>query len=174
MGGDTLSNDKMSRRRFLTYVIGGTAGFLGASIIFPMVRYAVDPVLKKNKALAFFPTNTPVTEITDVPKSIAFKVNLIDGWYKPEEPEEKKAWVYRKGSTNADIVAFSPVCKHLGCPVVYGGNAEYPDEFFCPCHFGRYTKDGVNVPGTPPPKPLDRYVTRVTNGRLEIGPLIKS
>jgi menaquinol-cytochrome c reductase iron-sulfur subunit len=62
----------------------------------------------------------------------------------------------------------------LGCTVNYNSNPQYPNQFFCPCHFGRYTKDGTNVPGTPPAKPLDRYETKVEGGYLYIGPLKQS
>ena len=55
------------------------------------------------------------------------------------------------------IVALSPVCKHLGCTVSWNTDKEHPDQFFCPCHYGRYTKDGTNITGTPPLAPLDVY-----------------
>ena len=39
-----------------------------------------------------------------------------------------------------------------------------PNKFYCPCHDGLYTKDGKNVEGTPPTRPLDRYAQR--SGRV--------
>jgi menaquinol-cytochrome c reductase iron-sulfur subunit len=156
----------MSRRQFLTYALGSTAGFLGAGMLFPMVRFAVDPALKKGGGGSFVDVNLPVSEVTDKPKSVQFKVQRKDGWYSFEET--MTAWVLRD---KGQIIAMSPICKHLGCTVAWEGNPQFPNTFFCPCHFGRYTKDGVNVPGTPPAKPLDRYEVKEENGKLLIGPL---
>ena len=56
--------------------------------------------------------------------------------------------------TDDEIVALSPVCKHLGCTVDWNTNKQPETNFFCPCHWGLYTKDGTNVKGTPPVAPL--------------------
>jgi menaquinol-cytochrome c reductase iron-sulfur subunit len=162
---------KLSRRQFLTYTLGGTAGFLASGMLFPMVRFAVDPMFKKQGGSNFINTGIKVSQITDTPQAVPFKVKIKDGWYQPEKPEEKTAWVLRD---KGEIIALSPVCKHLGCTVNFNSNPQYPNQFFCPCHFGRYTKDGTNVPGTPPAKPLDRYETKVEGGYLYIGPLKQS
>lgn len=41
------SRNEMSRRQFLTYTLGGATAFMGAGVILPMVRFAVDPILQK-------------------------------------------------------------------------------------------------------------------------------
>jgi menaquinol-cytochrome c reductase iron-sulfur subunit len=43
------------------------------------------------------------------------------------------------------------------------------ERFICPCHGGVYDIRGVRT-GGPPPRPLDRFYTRVAGGRLEVGP----
>jgi quinol---cytochrome c reductase iron-sulfur subunit, bacillus type len=40
--------------------------------------------------------------------------------------------------------------------------------FICPCHGGVYEFDG-KVGGGPPVRPLDRFKTKVENGRVLIG-----
>jgi hypothetical protein len=55
---------------------------------------------------------------------------------------------------------------HLGCPVRY---VEAAQRFICPCHGGVYDKVG-RVSGGPPVRPLDRFYTRVRNGKVELGP----
>ncbi|RAL21113.1 menaquinol-cytochrome C reductase [Thermoflavimicrobium daqui] len=152
-------------------MLGGTAGFLGAGMLFPMVRFAVDPVLKKGGGVGFVDVNLPVNQIKDKPIAVEFKVHRKDGWYEPAEGETLTAWVMRQ---NGKVVALSPVCKHLGCTVNWDSNPQFKNEFFCPCHFGRYYKDGTNVPGTPPSKPLDKYQIKEENGKLLIGPVIKA
>ncbi|STQ86013.1 ubiquinol-cytochrome c reductase iron-sulfur subunit [Helicobacter muridarum] len=44
------------------------------------------------------------------------------------------------------------ICTHLGCIPNWKTNEEL---FHCPCHGGQFTGDGVNVAGTPPPRPFD-------------------
>jgi menaquinol-cytochrome c reductase iron-sulfur subunit len=62
-------------------------------------------------------------------------------------------------------VAISTRCAHLGCPVRYVQAAQ---RFICPCHGGVYAFDGT-VDGGPPVRPLDRFKTKVENGRVLVG-----
>jgi menaquinol-cytochrome c reductase iron-sulfur subunit len=41
--------------------------------------------------------------------------------------------------------------------------------FVCPCHEGVYDFRGIRV-GGPPPRPLDRFYTRLRGGGVEVGP----
>lgn len=158
---------KVSRRQFLTYTLGATGGFLASGMIFPMIRFAVDPVLKKGGEEKFVDVNLPVSQITTEPRAVQFVVHRKDGWYEPAEGETMTAWVMK--DAKGEVLALSPVCKHLGCTVNWNSNPKYKEQFFCPCHFGRYEKDGTNVLGTPPTKPLDKYKTKIENGRLLLG-----
>jgi Rieske Fe-S protein len=63
-------------------------------------------------------------------------------------------------------VAISTRCMHLGCPVRYIAASE---RFVCPCHGGVYDFRG-KVAGGPPVRPLDRFYTRIRNGRVQVGP----
>lgn len=161
---------RISRRQFLTYTLAGTAGFLGSTMLYPMVRFAIDPMLKKGAGSEFVDVGA-FDEFSTTPKSVELKVKMVDGWYKPEEKQTLTAWVMKED--NGEILALSPICKHLGCTVTWEGSPDFKDEFFCFCHNGRYTKDGINIPGTPPNAPLDEYETKVENGRLLLGPIKK-
>ena len=44
------------------------------------------------------------------------------------------------------------ICTHLGCIPNWKANENL---FHCPCHGGQFTGDGVNIEGTPPPRPFD-------------------
>jgi menaquinol-cytochrome c reductase iron-sulfur subunit len=72
------------------------------------------------------------------------------------------------GNKNSDLpyVAISNRCMHLGCPVRYVQAAQ---RFICPCHGGVYGPLG-QVTGGPPVRPLDRFYTKVENGRVLLGP----
>ena len=52
-----------------------------------------------------------------------------------------------------EVKAISTVCTHLGCTVFWQKDRQ---EFFCPCHNGRFDKNG-NVLAGPPPAPLEPY-----------------
>jgi hypothetical protein len=42
------------------------------------------------------------------------------------------------------------------------------ERFICPCHGGVYDLQGVRV-GGPPPRPLDRFFTRLHDGYVQVG-----
>ncbi|OYD09706.1 ubiquinol-cytochrome c reductase iron-sulfur subunit [Paludifilum halophilum] len=158
----------ISRRRFLTYTIASTGGFLASGMLYPMIRFAIDPLLQKGSDTEFVDVG-PVNEFGTEPKSVSFNIKRKDGWYEPKGGEPATAWVTKNGD---QILALSPVCKHLGCTVKWEGGGKQ-DHYYCPCHGGLYTKDGTNVPGTPPNEPLDEYESRVEGGRLLLGPVKK-
>jgi menaquinol-cytochrome c reductase iron-sulfur subunit len=70
-----------------------------------------------------------------------------------------------QGQDPQPYVVISTRCAHLGCPVRY---IQASQKFVCPCHGGVYGFQG-QVEGGPPVRPLDRFYTRVTNGRVEVG-----
>lgn len=155
---------RVSRRQFLNYTLTGVGGFMAAGILMPMVRFALDPILREEEATEMVAV-AQVKDITTEPQRFDFKVKVKDAWYEADEP--KSAWVYKDEKGN--IIALSPICKHLGCTVNWNADESHPNQFFCPCHYGRYTKDGTNVPGTPPLAPLDRYEYKVKDGKLYLG-----
>ncbi|MCA1039817.1 ubiquinol-cytochrome c reductase iron-sulfur subunit [Bacillus infantis] len=160
-----MSKHRVSRRQFLNYTLTGVGGFMAAGMLMPMVRFAVDPILQKSEGGDFIPTPQKVSEITAEPTRVDFKFEQQDAWYSSEV--SNTAWVYK--DENGEIVALSPICKHLGCVVDWNKDKANPDHFYCPCHGGLYTKDGTNVPGTPPAAPLDVYPTKEKDGFLLLG-----
>ncbi|WP_349407560.1 ubiquinol-cytochrome c reductase iron-sulfur subunit [Pseudalkalibacillus sp. SCS-8] len=158
------NKDEVSRRQFLNYTLTGVGGFMAAGMLLPMVRFAIDPVLKEGAGQDMVAV-VEESKLTQEPQRFTFKVKQKDGWYESEVTQA--AWVYK--DKNGEIVALSPICKHLGCTVDWATNPAYPNQFFCPCHAGRYTKDGTNVPGTPPLAPLDVYKKEVKDGKLYLG-----
>jgi Rieske Fe-S protein len=70
-----------------------------------------------------------------------------------------------EGQDPQPYVVISTRCAHLGCPVRY---IQASQKFVCPCHGGVYDNQG-KVEGGPPVRPLDRFYTRVTDDRVEVG-----
>jgi nitrite reductase/ring-hydroxylating ferredoxin subunit len=61
------------------------------------------------------------------------------------------------------LVAYSQVCTHLSCAVVYDSTEQ---SLFCPCHNGRFNLvQGAPVAG-PPTRPLPRIRLEESNGKI--------
>lgn len=161
---------EVSRRQFLNYTLTGVGGFMAAGIMVPMLRMAVDPVLQASAQGDFVNVGLAVEDITTEPQRVEWLVEQVDAWHTSEV--DRVAYVFK--DDNGDIVALSPICTHLGCYITWEGHEDYPNQYFCPCHFGRFEKDGTNVAGTPPTRPLEQYEIKVDNGILHIGNVIKS
>ena len=130
---------QVSRRQFLNYTLTGVGGFMAAGMLVPMLRFAVDPVLKTSAVGDLANVGISVDELTSEPQRVEWVVDQVDGWY--ESKVTKVAWVYK--NEQDEIVAHSPICTHLGCFVTWEGSEDHPGEYFCPCHNGRYYKDGT-------------------------------
>ena len=99
------------------------------------------------------------------PEEVVFRRSRVDGWRVLNE--KATAWVVRLDQQN--VVAYSPQCTHLGCAYHWDDQAK---DFLCPCHTSVFGIDGKVIAG-PAPRPLDRYVTRIDNGKLLISPTIQ-
>ena len=151
---------KVSRRNFLTFGVGAIAGLIGAALGIPLVGYAVSPALRKS-ATEWVEIGPVGDFAKGVPRKAEYTLLKRDGWV--EETVRKAVWVLTTDGQR--YTAYDPRCTHLGC--AYSWQTD-KNRFFCPCHDGVFDIDG-KVIGGPPPRPLDRYETKVENGRLYIG-----
>jgi menaquinol-cytochrome c reductase iron-sulfur subunit len=155
----------VSRRQFLNYTLMGVGGFLVAGVTTPMLGFAIDPALKARQERDMIAVGN-MADFTDEPKRVDFTLPVKDGW--AEYDISLSAWVTKTSDT--EVLALSPICKHLGCTVTWGSDKAPKDQYYCPCHDGRYYKDGINVKGTPPLAPLDVYQYEVKeDGTLYLG-----
>ena len=88
-----MSKNRVSRRQFLNYTLTGVGGFMAAGMLMPMVRFAVDPVLKHTGTGDFKATSQKISEITNVPTRVDFTFTQQDAWYESEVTNS--AWVYK-------------------------------------------------------------------------------
>lgn len=163
-----FEGETVTRRRFMT----GTAHVAGAvaasAFLLPAVGFAVGPLFDQVKEpWQDVGAENEFTDTTYTPKTIQVSSGIgeagrgtafirrrndaIDNQMKPDEFNR--------------YVAISSSCMHLGCPVNFVPAAQ---RFICPCHGGVYDIQG-KVNGGPPVRPLDRYYTRVVNGRVQLG-----
>jgi Rieske Fe-S protein len=96
----------------------------------------------------------------NIPTLFKKTIETQTGWINTEE----EISVYVLSSNGQDYVVMSNVCTHLGCRVRW---IPEKDSFFCPCHNGVFSKDG-NVVAGPPPRPLDRFESKVEDGVIFI------
>ena len=163
-----FDGETMTRRRLMT---GGAHGFgviAGAAIGLPVLGFAIGPVFA-SRADHWEPVG-PASDFNE----LNFSRVVVDT--SPGVGDAGKTTVYiRKRNPAIDtepedrwnrFVAISSRCAHVGCPVNWVTAAE---RFVCPCHGGVYDIRGVRT-GGPPPRPLDRFYTRLEDGQLEVGP----
>jgi len=130
-----------TRRNFLNWFLGTTAGAFAISVIYPVSRYLIPP---------------------QVEESTARTVTLA---IKPQEVKPNSGQIFRFGIQPAILVktptgelkAFSASCTHLACIVQYRSDISH---IWCACHNGHFDLNGKNVEG-PPPRPLEEYVVNV-------------
>jgi cytochrome b6-f complex iron-sulfur subunit len=67
--------------------------------------------------------------------------------------------------TAEGVRAFSMVCTHLGCIVRWEDDKQ---EFYCPCHDGRFDQFGEVLAG-PPPVPLEQIAARLEGEKVVVG-----
>ena len=162
-----FEGETVTRRALFTGGALAAGGIASAAFGLPALGFALGPIFERTEPLSFEDVG-PVGDFnaqTYVPKMITITADI-------GEPGKSTVYVRKHDPTRDTdklgypFVAISTRCAHLGCPVRYVQAAE---RFICPCHGGVYGFDG-KVAGGPPVRPLDRFETKVENGRVLVGP----
>jgi Rieske Fe-S protein len=161
-----FEGETVTRRGLFTGGALAAGGIASAAFALPALGFALGPLFERTEDPRFTDVGSErdFNTQTYVPRVIT----LVD-----DVGEAGKTTIYvRKFDARRDkdkleqpYVAISTRCMHLGCPVRYVGASE---RFICPCHGGVYSFDGA-VDGGPPVRPLDRFETKVKNGRVMVG-----
>jgi menaquinol-cytochrome c reductase iron-sulfur subunit len=162
-----FEGETVTRRRFMTGTVHTAGAIAAASFTLPALGFAIGPIFKSTPhhwetvgTVGQFPENNYVPVIITLVPNIG-------------EAGKSTAYVRKKNpALDTDIydrdtpyIAISDRCVHLGCPVRWVDAAE---RFICPCHGGVYDLLGRPVSG-PPPRPLDRFYTRVVGEDVQLG-----
>jgi menaquinol-cytochrome c reductase iron-sulfur subunit len=150
-------NTKITRRKFLSYVVDAAAGVVAAVIAVPIIGYFLSPTWKKSQSPTIPITRTDQVQV-GVPNFIRFEERVPDAWVVTTESEG--VWVVTKDGKNFTL--FDPHCTHLRCPYYWDAQNQV---FACPCHGGKFDIDGKVIAG-PPPRPLDRWQFTIQNGEI--------
>jgi len=165
-----FEGETVTRRRFMTGT-AHTAGAVAASaFLLPALGFALGPLFEKEPvrwedvgAVADFNADTYVPRIFTETPGIG-EAGKTTAYIRKHNP--RLDGPVQKPEQYGQFIAISTRCMHLGCPVRYTAAAQ---RFICPCHGGVYDALGQRV-GGPPVRPLDRFYTRIVNGRVQVGP----
>lgn len=156
-----MGNDRATgRRRVLSLSIWGIGGLISAGLGIPALAYLIGPALRREQAQDWIPLASTSKIELGTPTLFRATVERQTGWIVDQE----ELSVYVLTDNGRDFVAMSNICTHLGCRVRWIADQE---QFFCPCHNGVFDRQGTVVSG-PPPRPLDRYETKVEGDQLFI------
>jgi cytochrome b6-f complex iron-sulfur subunit len=124
----------VSRRRWVSWLLGTSLGAMLLSFLYPVSRYVIPP-LEKEPSLSEFELDVKASDV----RPNSGRIVPVGG---------KPVLLFRTPS--GELRALTAVCTHLACTVQY--RAERTD-IWCACHDGVYDLAGKNVSG-PPPRPL--------------------
>lgn len=159
-----FEGESLTRRKVFSVSSQALAALAGAAVVLPAVGFALAPVFTRPEER--WEAVGSVDDFTaDTYRQVVFTETVGIG-----EAGKTTAYV-RMGTVEYDedpatFIAISTRCAHLGCPVRY---VQAAANFICPCHGGVYDFVGKRI-GGPPPRPLDRFQTRITDGKVELGP----
>jgi Rieske Fe-S protein len=164
-----FEGETVSRRRFMEGTVLVTGGIATMAFVLPGLGFALGPIFEDTTPTRWQDVG-PEDDFNDqtyVPRVINLVPEIGDPgkttiYVRRDNPERDRRV---EGQEAQPYVAISTRCAHLGCPVRY---IQASRKFVCPCHGGVYGFEG-QVEGGPPVRPLDRFYTRVTAGRVQVG-----
>ena len=127
-----------SRRGFLNWFLGTTAGALAVAVFYPVLRFVSPPEVPEasTNQVEAGPTNDP---------------ELLEKGFKIVRFGADPVILVRISET--EYRAFAGTCTHLDCIVEFHKDKQ---RIWCNCHNGDYNLHGEVVAG-PPPKPLEPF-----------------
>jgi cytochrome b6-f complex iron-sulfur subunit len=131
----------VKRRNFLDIFFGGSLLATIAAFVYPVVRYVLP-----SKRTAIIENSVAAAKVGELPPNAAkvFKFG--------------SAPAVLINTAEGTLIALSAICTHLTCTVRYDGET---GTLFCPCHNGRFDRNG-NVLSGPPPRPLETYAVEIS------------
>ncbi len=160
--GHTSSGHTATRRTFELVAIYFLGGLMSLALAVPAAIYLLIPPRTPRRS-GWIDAGDIAQLEPEIPVELIFQESRLDGWRAVTE--NKTAWVVKQ--SDGKITAFAPQCTHLAC--AYHWEAAQ-SKFVCPCHGSVFSIEGKVLEG-PAPRPLDQYLTRIENNRLQIGEL---
>ena len=133
-----VQQEGTSRRGFLGWFLGTSAGALVLSVLYPVLRFLSPPKVPEAS------TNRVEAGSTRDPELLEKGFKIVRFGAEP---------VLLLSVSDTEFRALSATCTHLDCIVEYQQSKQ---RIWCNCHNGEYDLNGRNV-GGPPPRPLSRF-----------------
>jgi Rieske Fe-S protein len=143
---DVAEPAQNSRRRWLSYLLGGSLGATLVSFLYPVLRFVVPPRTAEPSLSEVDLDLKP----SDIPPNTGRIVPFAG----------KAVLLFRTAA--GELKAFGGTCTHLACTVQYRPQRS---DIWCACHDGVYDANGTVVSG-PPPRPLTRIDVNVRGDKI--------
>ena len=145
---ETGTAKRLTRKRFVDWLLGTSAGGFLAAVFYPVVRYIIPP---------------------ELPESAVSSVQLA---FTADEVPSNTGRIFKFGTRpgiilktpGGELRAFSARCTHLDCTVQYREDLEH---IWCACHNGHFDLNGKNIAG-PPPEPLQAFDVNVRGDQIVV------
>ena len=138
----------VSRRRWVSWLLGSSIGATLVSFVYPILRYLVPPQTSE-PSLSEFELDIKASDV--LPNS----GRIVPAGGKP-------VLLFRTAA--GELKALTAVCTHLDCTVQYRPTRS---DIWCACHNGTYSLTGTNVSG-PPPRPLKPLEVHVRGEKVTL------
>ena len=145
----TLAPARISRRQFA----------IGSTGLVVLGTLGCDDASPQGNATGRTALRPPPTDPFTVGPVDRFRATGVYG----EFSESKRVWLVSDGSV---LVALGNYCTHKGCGVEW---LDADERFRCPCHFSKFDREGINLPGSKARRPLERWAidqVRSAEGQL--------
>ncbi|MEJ5172427.1 MAG: Rieske 2Fe-2S domain-containing protein [Hydrogenothermaceae bacterium] len=152
-----MAEEKVSRRDFLMYAMGGWAAVGVSGVLYGMYK-----------------TWEPLPEVK-AQATVTFDISTVQpGEIKVVNWRGKPVFVLRRTpdmtqckerSIKDEYTVVMGICTHLGCIPNWEADKKI---WHCPCHGGEYDACGKNIFG-PPPRPLDVPPFKIEGNNIVLG-----
>lgn len=168
---EPYAEDDVPRRGFLAQFAAWAVGLIVTGVPAAVAAlFVANPIFRPAKRAAssgadrqdgFIRLAVPPEAVPadGTPISATVVANRSDAWNYC--PEECLGTIWLRRDEKARLIAFSSICPHLGCRVIYHGPGN--NHFHCPCHDSQFTLDGVPT-NQIPPRPMDQLETKLVDG----------
>ena len=154
----------MERRKFLARLVQLFSTLIAAAFAAPVFSF-IRATFQSGSNRTSFPIGN-INRLQEEVTKISFTRRLRDGWMV--RTIEEYVWVRKK--PDGSVCVFEPHCTHLGCAYNWDSKSQ---QFLCPCHGGKFDKDGNRTDG-PPPRDLDRFEVNLHDDEIRIGKVLKA
>ncbi|MBV9508023.1 MAG: Rieske 2Fe-2S domain-containing protein, partial [Acidobacteriia bacterium] len=131
---NTTFSPRTTRRGFYVVAIYAMGAIISAALGLPALVYLLVPPRVRRQS-EWVEAGEVTQLMPGVPVEMTYRRNRVDGW--KVSSEKSTSWVVKLPA--GQIVAYSPICTHLGCAYHW---EQARSEFVCPCHNSVFGMDG--------------------------------